>query len=72
MVIASCFKMNCNHWNSILLQCVNPYYNPGHNILILFNNLAQVWITASKTILDVWHNKRGTRVASRITERLKT
>ena len=27
--------------------------NPGHNILALFNNLAQVWITASKTILDI-------------------
>ena len=72
MVIPSCFKMNCNHWNSMLLQCVNSYYNPGHNILILFNNLAQVWITTSKTILDTWHNKRGTRVASRVAERLKT
>ena len=28
-------------------------YNPGHNILALFNNLAYVWITTSKMILDI-------------------
>ena len=28
-------------------------YNPGHNILALFNNLAQVRIVTSKTILDI-------------------
>ena len=37
-----------------------------------FNNLAQVWITTSKTILDIYHNKLGTRVASRIAEGTKT
>ena len=28
-------------------------HNPGHNILELFNNLAQVRIAISKTILDI-------------------
>ena len=28
-------------------------YNPGHNILAFFNNLAQVRIATSKTILDI-------------------
>ena len=28
-------------------------YNPGHNILALFNNLADVLIPTSKTILDI-------------------
>ena len=27
--------------------------NPGHNILAIFNNLAYIWITTSKTILDI-------------------
>ena len=29
------------------------HYNPGHNILALLNNLAQVSITTSKTLLDI-------------------
>ena len=33
-------KTNCN-------------YNPGHNILALFHNLADVLIPANKTILDI-------------------
>ena len=28
-------------------------YNPGHNILALFNNLTDVLIPTSKTILDI-------------------
>ena len=39
------------------------YYDPGHNILELFNNLAQVRIATSKTILDIYHSKLATRVA---------
>ena len=46
--------------------------NPGHNIWALFNNLAQVGIATSKTMLDIQYNKLGTRVASRVAERLKT
>ena len=46
--------------------------NPGHNILALFNNLAQVWITTSKTILDILHNKLDTQVFPRVVERIKT
>ena len=47
-------------------------YNPGNNILALFNNLAQVRIATSKTILDIKHNQLAARVASRVAERLKT
>ena len=47
-------------------------YNPDHNILALFNNLAQVWITTSKTILDIYHSKLGAPVASPIAERLES
>ena len=46
--------------------------NPGHNVLALFNNLPQIWITTSKTILDIYHNKLGTRVASRVAKLLKS
>ena len=35
-------------WHSLLTT-----YNPGHNTLALFNNLAQVGIATSKTILDI-------------------
>ena len=31
--------------------------NRGHNTLASFNNLAQVRITTSKTMLEVKHNK---------------
>ena len=46
-------------------------YNPGHNILAHFNNLAQVRIATRKTILDIQHNKLATQVALRVAERLK-
>ena len=39
--------------------------------MAIFNNLAYVWITTSKTILDFQDNKLGTRIASRVAERLK-
>ena len=47
-------------------------YNPGHNTLALFNNLAQIEIPTSKMILDIQYNKLGTRVASQVAERLLT
>ena len=50
---------------------IDVNYNPGHNILALFNNLAQVWITTSNKILDIWNNKLGTQVVSWVAERLK-
>ena len=35
-------------------MCINFFINnAGHNILALVNNLAQVRITTSKTILDI-------------------
>ena len=52
------------------LHCVN--YNPGHNILELYNILVQIRFTTSKKKLDIYYSKLGMRVASRITERLKT
>ena len=45
--------------------------NPGHNILTLFNNLADVLIPTNKMILDIYYNKLGIGVASRVPERLK-
>ena len=47
-------------------------HNTGHNTLTVFNNLAQFWITTSKTILDIRQNKLDTRVPSRVSERRKT
>ena len=46
---------------SLMTELEEQNYNPGHNILALFNNLAYVWITTSKT-----------KVASPVAERLKT
>ena len=38
----------------------NVTYNPGHNILALFNNLAQVRIATSKTIQNhLWLSISG-------------
>ena len=46
--------------------------NPSVNILALFENLIQVGVATSKTTLDIYYNKLGTRVASRVAKRLKT
>ena len=46
-------------------------YNPGHNILELYNILVKIRFTTSKTKLDIQHSKLGTRVASRVPERLQ-
>ena len=35
------------------LAPIKQGYNPAHNILVLFNNLANVLISTSKTILDI-------------------
>ena len=47
-------------------------YNPGQNFLELYSFLAQVRFTTSKAKLDIRYNKLVIRVASRVTERLKT
>ena len=47
-------------------------YSPDHNILEFYSVLVQVRLTASKTNLDIWYNKLGKRIASRVTKRLKT
>ena len=67
----------CNWWFFFLFEekimfCFRDIYNPGHNILAVFNNLAYIWITTSKTILHIYDNKLGTRAASRVAEQLKT
>ena len=41
-------------------------YNPGHNILELYNVLVQVRFATSKMKIDIWYNKFGLRVASRL------
>ena len=46
-------------------------YNPGHNILELYNILLQIQFTTSITKLDVQYSKLGIRVAPRVAERLK-
>ena len=51
---------------------VLPTYNPGHNILKLYNILVQIRFTTSKRKLYIQHTKLGTRVASRVAERLRT
>ena len=47
-------------------------YNPGHNVLELYNILVQIRFTTSKRKLDIQYSKLGIRVASRVAERLKT
>ena len=47
------------------------FYNPGHNTLELYNVLAQVWFVTSKGKLDIYNNKIGAPVASRVAERSK-
>ena len=47
-------------------------YSLGHNILEFYSVLVLVRLTASKTNLDIWYNKLGKRIASRVTKRLKT
>ena len=43
-----------NSWGTWCIHLiVIIIYNPGHNILALFNNLAQVRIATSKTMLDI-------------------
>ena len=51
--------INCviHFWVSFDFKII---YNPGHNILALFNNLAYVWLTTSKTILDIYQKRLGT------------
>ena len=39
-------------------------YNPGHNILELYNVLVQVRFATSKMKINIWYNKFGLRVAS--------
>ena len=46
--------------------------NHGHNILELDNVLIQTRLTTSKTKRDIQHSRLGIRVASQITQRLKT
>ena len=46
-------------------------YNLGHNILELYNVLAQIRLTTSKTKRGIEYSELGIQVASRIAERLK-
>ena len=59
---------------SDLLSIFHPKitYNPGHDILELYNVLVPIQVTTSKTKLDIQYNKLGIRVASRVAEWLKT
>ena len=41
----------------MLKQSCNQKFNPGHNILELWNVLVQVWFATSKTKLDILYLK---------------
>ena len=47
-------------------------YNLGQNVCRLFHILTQFPLTKGKAELDYYHQKVNIRVASRVTERLKT
>ena len=53
------YKKQCNYVDSLLRNEKKNFYsnldtnNPGHNVLALFNNLADVLIPTNKTILDI-------------------
>ena len=47
-------------------------YNLGQNICKLFHVLAQFLLTTREMELDYYRKKANVRVASRVTERLKT
>ena len=49
-----------------------PAYNPGHNILELYNILVQVRFITCETKLHMQYSKLDTRVASQVAERIKT
>ena len=51
------------------ITTVRLTYNPGHNILQLYNILLQTRFITSKRKLDVQYSKLGIRVASRVAER---
>ena len=56
-------------------NCINTFkmnYNPGHNILELYNVLVQIRFTTSERKLEVQYSKLVIRVASRVAERPKT
>ena len=38
--------------------------NPGSNIFNFYNVLVQVFITTSKTKLNIWYNEVGMKIAS--------
>ena len=47
-------------------------YNPGYNILQLYNILVQIRLTTTKRKLDIQYSKLGIRVASQVVKQLKT
>ena len=46
-------------------------YDPGYNILEIYNILVQVRVTTNKTKRDIQYSKIGIRVALPVAERLK-
>ena len=67
----STFFRNLNHHWKCREQKGNFLENPGHNILKLSSVLVQDRLATSKAILDIWYNKLGIRVLSRVAEQLK-
>ena len=47
-------------------------YNPSHNILVIYNVLELVQFITRRKKLDIFYNKLGIRIASRVALWLKT
>ena len=76
MIVSYTKPQIMENWSTLMYRCFlksckNYTFKPSHNILTLFNNLAQVRITTSKTIPDIHNNKLATRVASRVPNELR-
>ena len=54
-----------------LARVERTYHNPGQNILKILDVLRQSRFATCKTKLDIYYNKPGIRVTSRVAERLK-
>ena len=53
ILIHICMEVQTHSFLEPKLKYNLENYNPGHNILALFNNLVQVQMSTSKTILDI-------------------
>ena len=62
-------KLN-HHWKCTEQKKISE--NLGDNILELYHVLVQIQVATSKANLDIYYNKLGIRVPSRVAKRRKT